>query len=172
MQNSSPCNLSHCWIKLITNNGIWQWSQTASCNEISCMLCLQCLLTSLFLTSMSHSASAKMEQASFTPQCAAACSGVQPSLSWTFKLNPAWIKSLRREATLIPAHSRTTSVFSPERNLCKRWVKHSTWHGKDTWYFKFGGGSTEKQGHVLQGDSAGRTARQQAETLLTAITSC
>ena len=36
-------------------------------------------LTSLFLTSMSQRASARMEQASFTPQCAAACSGVQPS---------------------------------------------------------------------------------------------
>lgn len=37
------------------------------------------LLTSLFLTSMSQRASARMEQASFTPQCAAAWRGVQPS---------------------------------------------------------------------------------------------
>lgn len=54
-------------------------------------------LTSLFRTSMSQRASARMEQASLTPQCAAACRGVQPSWSWTLSSQPAWIRSLGRK---------------------------------------------------------------------------
>lgn len=54
------CSVSRCSTRpsSATSNGVWP---------------------SLFLTSMSQRASARMEQASFTPQCAAACSGVQPS---------------------------------------------------------------------------------------------
>lgn len=58
---------------------------------------------------MSQRASAKIEQASFTPQCAAAWSGVQPSLSCTFTLNPAWIKSLRKTSE----QNSSSSVTQP-----------------------------------------------------------
>lgn len=77
------------------------------------------MLTSLFLASMLQRASARMEHASFTPQCAAACRGVQPSWSRTSRSQPAWTSSLRGE----PARTFTPRCgFPPETlPLTKPW---------------------------------------------------
>lgn len=54
-----------------------------------------CQLTARFFASISHMFSASILQDSSCPQCAAACSGVQPSVSLAFISKPACSNTLQ-----------------------------------------------------------------------------
>lgn len=57
--------------------------------------------------------SANTAHASFWPQWAAAWRGVQPSLSWAFKSEPAWIKTLKiRKGILKQKYYRKILIYA------------------------------------------------------------